>query len=76
MTDIQSSLAEADGELATSSQELAGFKESLPRTYTWITIGITLLLLFTAVAFASLFFHCLAYIRNSDQELRTLLLGV
>lgn len=75
LTDIQGSLAEADAELSTTSQELAELKESLPRTFTLITIGINIVFLFTALAFASLFFHSLAYIRNSDQSLRTLLLG-
>ena len=75
LIDIQDSLAEAEAELSTTSQELTELKESLPRTFTLITIGVNIVLLFTALAFVSLFYHCLAYIRNSDQNLRTLLLG-
>ncbi len=70
---VQGNLLDFDAELAALSEELASLKVSLPRTYTLITIGVNLLLLLMGVAFVSLIFHCIAFIKDPDQSFNELM---
>ena len=74
VTAVQTTLAEADGELNNSLDNLNRLKITLPRTFVLITLLVNLLLIITSIAFLSLFFHAAAYLRNSDQSLKELLL--
>jgi hypothetical protein len=74
VTGAQSTLGDADARLAESSANLAELKISLPRTFMMITLALNLVLLLVAIAFVSLFFHGLSYIKNTEQSLKELLL--
>lgn len=74
VTAAQNTLGDADARLAESSANLAELKISLPRTFMMITLALNLVLLLVAIAFASLFFHGLSYIKNAEQSLNELLL--
>lgn len=70
--EIQGNLQAFDTELATISDELAALKVSLPRTFTMITIAVNLILLLIGIAFVSLIFHGISFIKNPDQTLSDL----
>lgn len=70
--DVQSNLNETSHELDELSERLAERKESLPRTFTLITVVVNLVLLFIALAFVSLLLHAWTFTKNPDQSLRQL----
>jgi hypothetical protein len=74
VTGVQNTLGEADARLAESSANLAELKISLPRTFMMITLALNLVLLMIGIAFVSLFFHGISYIKNSEQSMKELLL--
>jgi hypothetical protein len=74
VTEVQTILAEADSELNTSLDNIDELRISLPRTFIMITVGINIALLFIGIAFLSLLFHAVAYLRDSDQSLKELLI--
>jgi hypothetical protein len=74
VTGVQNTLGEADSRLAQSSANLAELKISLPRTFMMITLALNLVLLLIGIAFVSLLFHGISYIKNSEQSLKELLL--
>ncbi len=74
VNDVQGRLAEADSRLDTSTANLDDLKISLPRTFLMITLAVNLLFIIMGIAFLSLMFHAVAYLRDSDQTLKELLL--
>lgn len=73
VTEVQTILAEADRELEASVANVNKLKISLPRTFIMVTLGVNVLLLIIGIAFLSLLFHAVAYLRDSDQSLKQLL---
>lgn len=73
VTDVQTGLAEANGRLDTTNNNLNELKISLPRTFLMITLAVNLLFIIMGIAFLSLMFHGISYIKNSDQTLGELL---
>ncbi len=67
--DLQSKINEADARLGETSADLAALKISLPRTFTLITLAVNFVLLFIALAFASLIIHAWTFIKNPAQDL-------
>jgi len=70
--EVQGNLQTFNTELATISDELAALKISLPRTFTMITIAVNLILLLIGIAFVSLIFHGISFIKNPDQTFNDL----
>jgi CHASE3 domain sensor protein len=70
---VQSGLQEMDGRLENTYNNLDQLKITLPRTYIMITLLVNLLLIILGIAFASLMFHAISYIRRPEQTLRELL---
>jgi archaellum component FlaC len=73
LNDAQGRLAEADGKLDSTYSNLDELKISLPRTFLMITIAVNLLFIIMGIAFLSLMFHAISFIKNSDQTLSELL---
>jgi hypothetical protein len=73
VNNAQSTLAEANNSLDETYANLDELKISLPRTFLMITIFVNLLFLFVIIAFVSLMFHAISYIRNPEQSLGELL---
>ena len=66
---LQNKVNEADDRLGETSASLAVLKISLPRTFTLITLAVNFVLLFMALAFASLIIHAWTFIKNPAQDL-------
>lgn len=69
---VQTKLDEMDGRLNQTSANLAEAKETLPRTFTLITLAVNIILLLVALAFASLLLHSWALAQNPDLTLKDL----
>jgi hypothetical protein len=65
--DIQARVDEINGRLDTTATRLADAKVSLPRTFTWITIGVNLFLALIVVAFISLLLQSWAFAHNPQE---------
>jgi hypothetical protein len=74
VNDVQGGLAEVDSRLDASMANLDELKISLPRTFLMITLGLNLVFIIISIAFLSLLFHAVSYLRDSDQSLKELLL--
>jgi chromosome segregation ATPase len=73
VNNAQGRLAEADSRLDNSTANLDDLKISLPRTFLMITLAVNLLFIIMGIAFLSLMFHAISYIKDSDQTLSELL---
>lgn len=73
VSNVQGELAEADSRLETTYNNLDELKITLPRTFLMITLFVNFLFLFMGIAFVSLMFHGISYIKNPEQTLGELL---
>lgn len=73
VTNAQESLGEAQDRLDTANNNLGDLKIRLPRLYLTITLFVNLLFVFMGLAFASMLFHAVSYIKNPDQTLKEVL---
>jgi len=70
---VQGRLGEVDSRLDASFDNMEELKSSLSRTFLMITLAVNLLFIFMGIAFLSLMFHAISFIKNSDQTLGELL---